>query len=459
MALLEEDLPRDRDDLGFDDVSYIADDRLSKMSVDLIMFAYRVDRVDRVDRVVGNQPNPSLPFPGPNPISMDLEHLDMVRYNDYVCSPKVDGVRYQLVIVDGQVTLVDRTLKVLKPSFASLPETWFLASSDQPAFSTVLDAEMVKDRLMIFDVVMLAGYRTMDTKLDYRARMQLLEPCSSGMILEFGARSIAVVTKPIFEKHMSRALLDATFPTTSPFWSGVPLDGLVFTPVAEPVRTFTHWHMFKVKSHHTIDLRLVCIPRTSTSHMSPPLASPLPEAIARKIQPVILKNSITSIHVRKPASRSLVTMVGLKGTPAAAGQQQSLAAPVTWLTAPVTWLTRLEYTQGERSVDACTKGIDYSGRKIILKIAQDDENYAKLLSEIERAWRREEGDVVCMSLVVECQLDVEELASSASANHVTLVRTRPDKTEPNSYKTITRTMTSILYGVRPKQLEILHTKA
>lgn len=457
MALLEEDLPHDRDDLNFDDVSYIADDRLSKMSTELIMFAYRVDRVDRADRRAGGTlPNPSLPFPGPNPISMDLEHLDMVRYNDYVCSPKVDGVRYQLVIADGQVTLVDRTLKVLKPSFASLPETWFLTSSAQPAFATVLDAEMVKDRLMIFDVVMIAGFRTMDTKLDYRARMQLLEPCSEGMTLEFGARSIAVGAKPIFEKHMSRALLEATFPTC-PFWSGVPLDGLVFTPVAQPIRTFTHWHMFKVKSHHTVDLRLVCIPRTSTSHMSPPLASPLPEAIARRIQPVILKNSITSIHVRRPASRSLVTMVGLKGTPVAragAAQEQQ------WLTAPVTWLTRLEYSHGDRSVDACTKGIDYSGRKLVLRIAQDDEKYLKLLSEIERAWRGVEGDVVCMSLVVECQLDVEELASSASSvNHVTLVRTRPDKTEPNSYKTITRTMTSILYGVRPKQLEVLQAKA
>lgn len=432
---LEEDQPRDREDAGVPALTYVADDRLTKLSIDLVMFAYK--------HTSGTTPV----FPGPNPISMDIEHLDLVKFNDYVFSPKVDGVRYQLVVVDDQVSLVDRALMVLKPSFASLPSTWFLEPAGQPVPGcTVLDCEMVEDWLMVFDVVMIAGFRTMDTKLDYRSRLQLLEGKLGS--LQFGPKVYNVVVKPIFNKG------DRSVPAL--FDGKIPTDGLVFTPVAEPVRTFTHWHMFKVKSHHTIDLRLVCIPRTSTTHIAPPVASSLPEAIAKKIQPVILKNTISSIHVRKTPPKTLMSMIGTR--PESSRPSAATLDELCQSRSSVTWVTRLEYTHGERSIDASSKGIEYSGKKLILKIKLDDQ-FQKLLAEVERAWRKVKGDVVCMSLVVECQLDIEDLASpTTSVNNVTFVRTRPDKIEPNSYKTITRTITSILYGVRPKHIEDLQSQ-
>jgi hypothetical protein len=439
-TLLEEDLPHDRDHGDvFTNPLYLADDHLARMTVAAVMFGYRHDV----------SPGSAPSFPGPNPISMDLEHLELVKFNDYVCSPKVDGTRFQLVIVDGRVSIADRTLKVLQPSFASLPETWFLQSSVNP-FATILDAEMVNDSLLIFDVVMIAGFRTMDTQMDYRARMQLLGDAKALDLgtIEFGTQEINVRAKPIFEKERAFDLIVSGTPELR----GVPLDGLVFTPVAQPVKTFTHWHMFKVKSHHTIDLRLVCVPRRAmVPHPSQQLASSLPEAIAKKINPVIVKNTVTSIHMRK--KNTLVSMVGIREKP------REVAVPVGMVvedgsesSSSVQWVTRLEFSHAGHSIDACTKGIEYGGRKFTLKIKRD-ETFDTLLGMIEQEWRRVEGDVVCMSLIVECQLDVEELAGSNSVNNVTVTRTRPDKTEPNTFNTITRTMTSILYGVRHAHLK------
>jgi len=386
-------------------------------------------------------PPQSSSFPGPNPISMDVEHLDLVRFNDYVCSPKVDGSRMTL-IAQGHgpqscVLLVDRAMKVLRATFVDVPDLWFM---DQ---GTVLDAEWSPPFLFVFDVVMFCGTRV--GSMDYRERMKLLHDCRG--TIQFGSIDMTILPKPIFEKTEAYTLFKNgwTFKDAQ-----VKLDGLVFTPVAEPIKIFTHWHMFKVKKHHTIDLRLVCIPKKqgtaaqASSHATIP--SPLPEAIAQRMRSQILENAIA----KKPP-RSLMSMVSRSVPASFAPIPADSGAPPP----PLQWLTRLEFNHGPLTIDATTAGIEYAGRKFVLRI-RDTPLFAQLLDRFEAVWKETSVDVVCMSLIAEFCVNVEGFSSTGQAMvEVDLVRTRPDKTEPNTYNTLTRTITSMLHGVTAEHLSKL----
>jgi hypothetical protein len=435
---IDEDAPRDIENLSLlltSDSEYAAD-CLSK-----IWFAY-----------TGGPPQSSS-FPGPNPISMDVEHLDLVRFNDYVCSPKVDGSRMTL-IVQGHgpqscVLLVDRSMKVARATFVDVPDLWFM---DQ---GTVLDAEWAPPYLFVFDVVMFCGTRV--GAMNYRERMKLLHE-SRGEI-HVGHTEMVVIPKPIFEKGEAHRLFGGDWE-----WGEIKLDGLVFTPVNEPIKIFTHWHMFKVKKHHTIDLRLVCIPKKqsnaaqASSHSTIP--SPLPEAIAQRMRSQIMQHAIAprTQAGAPPRKGSLMSMVS-RAQPATAATATATATAATrdpHDASPLQWLTRLEFSHGANAIDATTAGIDYAGRKFVLRI-RDTPLFAKLLDKLEAVWRtRSAGDVVCMSFIAEFCVDVEGFAgTSAPFVEVDLVRTRPDKTEPNTYNTLTRTITSMLQGVTAEHLSKL----
>jgi hypothetical protein len=264
--------------------------------------------------------------------------------------------------------------------------------------------------------------------------------------IQIGSVEMAVCPKPIFEKTEAYALFKNGWE-----FEGVQikLDGLVFTPVAEPIKIFTHWHMFKVKKHHTIDLRLVCIPKKqgtaaqASSHATIP--SPLPEAIAQRMRSQILEHAIA----KKPA-RSLMSMVSR----AAVAPAESAAAAAAESVAPVPlqWLTRLEFNHSSSTIDATTTGIEYAGRKFELRI-RDTPLFAQLLDRFENVWKEAASDVVCMSLVAEFCVNIEGFANTSQTMvEVDLVRTRPDKTEPNTYNTLTRTITSMLHGVTAEHL-------
>jgi hypothetical protein len=99
----------------------------------------------------------------------------------------------------------------------------------------------------------------------------------------------------------------------------------------------------------------------------------------------------------------------------------------------------------------------------VLRIAEDDA-LVWLLDEVERVWRGVQGDVMAMSMIVECRLDLTEAAVMRSSEEVIdcnvwIERPRPDKHEPNNSLTITRTLTTILHGVTEADLAGLEQEA
>lgn len=445
-------------------------------------------------------------FPGPNPISMDPEHLEIVKKEEYVVSAKTDGTRYQIVARGDKVILMDRTMRCLTTTYSALPPICF---ADE---GSVFDAELVmvgKQRsiLYVFDVVMIGGMRQV-ASLQYTERMSIVTEFGAGMEVGFGSHVLVeILPKPIFPKRKAYEVM------TDPASVGIlgSTDGVVLTPVRLPVQIRTHWTMFKVKLHHTLDFRLVLVPHKfgAREQQTANNTSAIPTAIAEKMRNQILKHALsgtssssssTTTTESKAAGGSkaagagagaggskvgsaagngggvkringLLAMVGkrkdgpvpapppaalLPPTPASASASSSSSSSVSGGAPPprMQWIPRLEFGNGTTMPDATTHGIEYGGFVIILRIA-DDPTFNALLDKIEEVYRTIDGQVVSLSVIVECNLQITQEHFGPASKFVLPVkieRTRPDKHEPNSYLTITRTITSILKGVTPKHL-------
>jgi hypothetical protein len=472
-------------------------------------------------------------FPGPNPISMDPEHLETVKREEYVVSAKTDGTRYQIVAVQDKVVLVDRTMRCLTATYSALPPMCFVDEG------TVLDAELVfvgkRNLLYVFDVVMVGGIRQVSS-MPYTERMSIVEDLGRGLELGFGTRVLVeILPKPIFPKHRAHEVM------TDPVSVGIvgSTDGIVFTPVKMPIQIRTHWAMYKVKLHHTLDFRLVLVPHKFGTQESAAQPSPttISSAIVERMRNDIIKNALTpdanslrpggsgragagsggggsssgsgggaggssgsgsgvggsgaggggssgsgsgaggsgssgsggtSGGTTPAAAGSLLAMVGRKRNAttrfgpsmvsgAAVSTPVSKAPPPAPPAPPrMQWIPRLEYSNsGITMLDATTQGIEYGGYTVVLRII-DDETFNALLDRMEETYRGIDGQVVSLSVIVECNMSISP-EHFAGGNPkillpVKIERTRPDKHEPNSFLTITRTITSILHGVMPKHL-------
>jgi hypothetical protein len=495
-------------------------------------------------------------FPGPNPISMDVDtHLPAVMREAYVVSAKVDGTRFQLVCMlhggggggehtEGDrapllrgtptVVLVDRTMRCFTPTYFSLPDGIFdgvNGGSGREGACAVLDAELAEVRgrgleLFVFDAVVLGGSRSVAT-LPYSRRWAAMAAAIAGGELGFGASTlIPLRPKPIYAKHRARELMMHPERFLGP---GISADGVVLTPEADPVRTFRHWRMFKVKEKHTIDMRLVLVPKQPLRAFTNPILA-MPDSIVQRIrsnvfggpasassqqqqqqQPARGGAPDTAAEINRmkqeaaarlrngtrAASSSLLKLLGARkrnrpeeqqsGPLAASGslapspaqsrlpppppppprllspppppQQQQQRSPAASLTQ---WILRLEYVRGGRVLDATTDGVEYAGHRIVFQV-QETPALSALIDSVERVWQRVPGDVMTMSLIAEvalslCPADLETPGYEL-LNRVTVERPRPDKHEPNSFMTITRTFTSILYGVRADHLRVLEQEA
>jgi hypothetical protein len=447
---------------------------------------------------------PAPRFPGPNPISMDPEFIEAVRREPYVCSPKVDGTRFQLVgfrlakTGERAVVLLDRRMACFTCTYASVPAVTFSGRG------TVLDAELVGTRLYVFDAIMLGGDRSI-AALDYTTRLDAAQhwiegPADGRVELGFGDDMLVTVhLKPTFPARLARRVM------RDPASFGVRerTDGVVLTPVRMPVQLFTAWRMFKVKPHHTIDFRLVLVPTKQLKAYTHPMLS-VPESIAQRMSGPILRNALSAVPAPSSSSSSSSSSAAAAASaapllkfsrfgrpaevkPNAAGAPKEVAPrkrprePVSVgayvpperlqaegapAVAPlesarteqtrVSWILRLEYSHGHEFPDATRQGIEYNGHRLVLRIVEDD-TLGWLLDEVERVWRGLQGDVVAMAMVVECRLELTESTLLRSTEEVVqcnvrVERPRPDKHEPNNSLTITRTLTTILHGVTEEHL-------
>jgi mRNA capping enzyme, catalytic domain/mRNA capping enzyme, C-terminal domain len=182
-------------------------------------------------------------FPGPQPVSIERRHFPLLKKQPYFVCEKTDGVRHFLVSTeDGFVALVNRAFntEVVK---MRVPK------------DTLLDGELVTTKagrspdvlFMVYDAVCVKGEDVMDKPLS--ERLEAARKLVKSIIKTAGAPF------EIRVKNM-RLLGDETVQDLDSF--EYETDGLVFTPVNEPVRMGTHETMFKWKPHDriTIDFRI-----------------------------------------------------------------------------------------------------------------------------------------------------------------------------------------------------------
>lgn len=174
-------------------------------------------------------------FPGPQPVSIERRHFPLLKKQPYVVCEKTDGVRHLLASFSEGVFLVNRAFHTEKVALR-IPK------------DTLLDGELIqlkngKLAFIVHDAVMVknedVSNLSLTQRLDKATRL---------------ARTIIKTASAPFEIRIK---------TMRPLGSSVPemdyeTDGLVFTPVNEPIRMGTHETMFKWKPREriTIDFEL-----------------------------------------------------------------------------------------------------------------------------------------------------------------------------------------------------------
>lgn len=182
-------------------------------------------------------------FPGPQPVSIERRHFPLLSQQPYVVCEKTDGTRYMLACPPGSKDsyLVNRNFETKTVSFAGFPK------------DTILDGELVttKDKrelFMVHDAMRVKGVDLMS------------EPLSTRLGFAIAAvKNIIKSRKDPFEirvKTMIPLSDISSLPALDSF--EYETDGIVMTPVNEPVRTGTHETMFKWKPHHriTVDFQI-----------------------------------------------------------------------------------------------------------------------------------------------------------------------------------------------------------
>jgi hypothetical protein len=181
-------------------------------------------------------------FPGPQPVSIERRHFPSLKNRNYLVCEKTDGVRRALVCKDKMTVLIDRKLDVT-PVKIAMPRS----ARD----GTILDGELLADgRFIVYDALILSGVSVKDHKLT--TRLRAIKAFVDG-ILQTPSNTIRVHLKKFFPMQDVNLFYTFHMPKLD-----YKTDGLVFTPIDEPMRKGTHETMFKWKPRdmNTIDFQL-----------------------------------------------------------------------------------------------------------------------------------------------------------------------------------------------------------
>lgn len=179
-------------------------------------------------------------FPGPQPVSIERRHFPLLKRQPYLVCEKTDGVRHFLVSFEGGVFIVNRAFHC-EPVKIRVPK------------DTLLDGELVQFKnkkwgFMVYDAVIIKGESLLNFPLNLR--LEKARAVIKGII------KTAQAPFEIKVKNMTDLRDFKSFPDLNSF--DYETDGLVFTPVEEPIRMGTHETLFKWKPRDriTIDFQL-----------------------------------------------------------------------------------------------------------------------------------------------------------------------------------------------------------
>ena len=197
-------------------------------------------------------------FPGPQPVSIEHRHFPILKGAEYLVCEKTDGERYMMVacIFEGKkkCVFVNRAFNMFE-----VPINLKKSVYD----GTILDGELYEDTLMVYDAVWVNGESVWNLNL-----MKRLEAARSIMksIIYMKSDQYRLKCKTFHQMREFGKFMDAYLPTVQQ-----KIDGLVFTPVNEPVRIGTHETMFKWKPQekNTVDFLMKREPSRETPGFKP----------------------------------------------------------------------------------------------------------------------------------------------------------------------------------------------
>jgi len=170
-------------------------------------------------------------FPGPQPISLERKHFTHITREEYVVCEKTDGIRHFMVcFTDSQnrkiCALVNRKMEC----------TLYCLTVPR---DTLLDGELIGDVFIVHDAVRIKGENLMNAPLCTR-----LEKAREMIRYIVPTAKLTVQCKKMVPvDRISDISLDPK-----------KTDGLIFTPVNEPIRMGTHRTMFKWKPNENITI-------------------------------------------------------------------------------------------------------------------------------------------------------------------------------------------------------------
>jgi hypothetical protein len=232
--------------------------------MDIVTNPIKLERVLRMCRLASGTSATSTRLPFESPCSIDRDTLFPPTDQLFV-SPKADGVRYLLCLCtdDNQrfiATLVNRAQEAYSVR-VSAPESWY-------RLGCVFDGEMCENLryprrniYLVFNVLCFRGESFFHHS--YRDRVSCMARAVPSELLftdgerrTFGScvlmsanEAFDIVSKPVRCASELRELLAEQLPYKT--------DGVVFTPLHDPMTTGRNNKILKWKADNTIDVRLV----------------------------------------------------------------------------------------------------------------------------------------------------------------------------------------------------------
>ena len=192
-------------------------------------------------------------FPGPQPISIEYKHFPILKSGDYMVCEKTDGERHMMVafMYEGikKCVFVNRAFNMFE-----VP----LRLAKNAYDGTILDGELYENTLMVYDALLVNGQTIWNMNLLERLELskRVLKP-----VIYMKSDTYRLKLKTFHPMRDFEHFMDVYLPTVEQV-----IDGLVFTPVNEPIRIGTHETMFKWKPQekNTVDFLMKREPSRET---------------------------------------------------------------------------------------------------------------------------------------------------------------------------------------------------
>jgi len=184
-------------------------------------------------------------FPGPQPISIEYKHFPILKGGEYVVCEKTDGERYMMVATtfEGKPRcfFVNRAFDMIEVKIRLNKKVYE---------GTILDGELYQDTLMVYDALLVSNKPV--GHMNLFQRLTEAENMMKGIIyMKFDRHRLKL--KTFYSMRDYDHFMYEYLPKVEQ-----KIDGLVFTPVNEPVRIGTHETMFKWKPRekNTVDFHM-----------------------------------------------------------------------------------------------------------------------------------------------------------------------------------------------------------